>query len=97
MPIVQLPSVSVFSHQQTPLHIASRKGYVKAVERLVRLKADISIKDSNGVSRCNHTTEISFIHNYGQMHPAQKVTLHRSRPAFLQENLDCLLYVHKLH
>ena len=49
MHIVLLPSVSVFSHQQTPLHIASRKGYVETVERLVRLKADISIKDYNGV------------------------------------------------
>ena len=43
--------------QPTPLHVASRKGYVKTVECLVKLGADLSIRDSNGVSMCNDTTE----------------------------------------
>ena len=30
---------------------------MKTVERLVKLGADLSIRDSNGVSMCNHTTE----------------------------------------
>ena len=46
-----------FLHQQTPLHIAARKGYVKTVECLVDLGADISIKDSKEVSMCDHTTK----------------------------------------
>ena len=53
---------------------------MKTVERLVKLGADLSIKDGNGVSMCVHTTEggvvlLSLIHRV-KMHPAQWVTLH---------------------
>lgn len=44
----------VFLHQQTPLHIAAAatEGYVKTVECLVKLGADIAIKDNNEVRMC---------------------------------------------
>ena len=52
---------------------------MKTVERLVKLGADLSIKDGNGVSMCDHTTKggevlLSLIHRV-KMHPAQWVTL----------------------
>ena len=48
--------LNICFHQQTPLHIAAKKGYVKTVESLVRegadrKGADINIKDKNGVSK----------------------------------------------
>ena len=39
-------------HQRTSLHIAAGKGHRKAVESLVKMKADISTKDNDGVGIC---------------------------------------------
>ena len=44
-----LNSVTFFG-QQTPLHVAASKGCDYTVECLVQRKADISIKNKNGVS-----------------------------------------------
>ena len=47
---VNLEWLSVsFSYQQTPLHVAASNGRDYTVERLVKKKADINIKDKNGV------------------------------------------------
>ena len=48
---------------------------MKTVERLVKLGADLSIKDGNGVSMCDHTTEGGEVLLRVKMHPAQWVTL----------------------
>ena len=40
----------LFPYQQTPLHIAVREGQEYTVECLVANKADVSIKDNDGVS-----------------------------------------------
>ena len=39
-----------FSYQQTPLHVAARKGRDYSVECLVKKGADMNIKDKKGVS-----------------------------------------------
>ena len=39
-----------FSCQQTPLHVAARKGRGYTVEHLVKKGADMNIKDKEGVS-----------------------------------------------
>ena len=39
-----------FSYQQTPLHVAASKGHDYTVERFVKKRADLNIKDKNGVS-----------------------------------------------
>ena len=44
-------------HQMTPLHMAAeRGGRLNIVEYLVGKKADINIKDNNGVKICDLTT-----------------------------------------
>ena len=39
--------------QATPLHLASQNGHVDTVQHLIGLKADLNIKDDNGVSDCS--------------------------------------------
>ena len=39
-----------FSYQQTPLHVAARKGRDYTVECIVKKGADMNIRDKNGVS-----------------------------------------------
>ena len=39
----------IFLHQMTPLHVAAKKGLVKALESLVKKGAEIDIKDNKGV------------------------------------------------
>ena len=38
-------------NQQTPLHLAARKGHMNTVELLINNGADINIQDTDGVSR----------------------------------------------
>ena len=44
-------------HQMTPLHVAAKSGRFKIVEYLVDEGANISTKDSDGVSICEYTSE----------------------------------------
>ena len=41
------------SHQWTPLHVAAYRNHNDMVEHLVRLEADVNIKDDSGVSECD--------------------------------------------
>ena len=48
--------VSLFSlHQMVPLHLAAERGHLDIVKYFVSQKADINIKDNNGVNICNYT------------------------------------------
>ena len=53
--------VSFFLHQRTPLHIAAREGYDKTVEFLIEEGAQIDIKDNEGVSKCDYTTDSRLV------------------------------------
>ena len=59
---------TVFSLQQTPLHVAASHGHCNIVEYLVQQGADVSIKDNNGVSvtmlPMNYDLSLSFIATY---------------------------------
>ena len=44
-------------HQMTPLHVAAKSDRYKILEYLVDRGADISTKDSDGVSICEYTCE----------------------------------------
>ena len=47
----------LFLHQMTPLHMAAKSGRKKIVEYLVDEGANISTRDSDGVSICGNTSE----------------------------------------
>ena len=47
----------VSPNQMTPLHVAAENGRFKLVKLLVNKKADINIKDNDGVSKVVHLIE----------------------------------------
>ena len=40
--------------QETPLHIVAKEGYEHTVRYLCKYGADTTLKDNNGVSRCDY-------------------------------------------
>ena len=43
-------------YQQTPMHTAAKKGHEYTVKGLVKQRADINIKDNDGVSETSYAT-----------------------------------------
>ena len=53
------PSSNLVSspHQEIPLHKAASRGHVGAVEYIIQAGADVTIKDDNGVSEQDSSTD----------------------------------------
>jgi len=51
-----------FPHQMTPLHKAAERGHVDAVELLLQAGADVNIKDNDGVSEYDYSTDCGLLH-----------------------------------
>lgn len=50
------------SHQSTPLHLAAGGGHVHTVQWLVMAGADLNIKEDDGVSERDNSTDSGLMH-----------------------------------